>query len=130
MVLNDQRRGLTWRVATVGAVAILIVLWRSCVTNPAYVIQIEFGMAPEVLAGAEVVIDGEVVGMLKRHGSRTMSGFPVEEGDHTVELRLPGCESEQARFTSGFGGARVVFMWYPDIRMQGADSVCVLRLEH
>lgn len=128
-MLNDQRRGLAWRVATVATVAILIILWRSCVVGPAYVVQIEFGMAPEVLAGAEVVIDGEVVGMLKRHGNRTVSGFPVEEGDHTAELRLPGCESERARFTSGFGGARVVFMWYPDIRMQGADSVCVLRLE-
>jgi hypothetical protein len=129
VVLDNQRRGLAWRVATVAMVAIVIILWRSCVARPAYVVQIEFGLAPEVLAGAEVVIDGEVVGLLARQGNRTLSGFPVAEGDHTVELRLPGCESEQARFTSGFGGARVVFMWYPDVRMQGADSICVLRVE-
>jgi hypothetical protein len=129
VLLDNQRRRLAWRVATVASVAILIILWRSCVAGPAYIVQIEFGMAPEVLAGAAVVIDGEVVGLLERHGNRTVSGFPVEEGDHTVELRLSGCESEQARFTSGFGGTRVVFLWYPDIRMEGADSVCVLRLE-
>jgi hypothetical protein len=97
--------------------------------RPAYVVQIQFGIAPEVLAGAEVVIDGEVVGILQRHGDRTVSGFAVEEGDHTAELRLPGCESERTRFTSGFGGALVTLMWYPDIRIQGGDSVCVLRLE-
>ena len=128
-MLNDHRRGLAWRVAAVAVVAILVVLWRSCVAGPAYIVQIQFGMNPEVLAGAEVVIDGEVVGVLKRHGNRTVSGFPVEEGDHTAELRLPGCESERARFTSGFGGARVTLLWYPDITVQGADSVCVLRLE-
>ena len=128
-MLDDHRRGLAWRVAAVATVAILVILWKSCVGGPAYIVQIQFGIAPEVLAGATVVIDGEVVGILERHGSRTVSGFPVEEGDHTAELQLPGCESEAARFTSGFGGARVTLVWYPDVRVQGADSVCVLRLE-
>lgn len=111
-------------------VLIVVILWKSCVNRPAYLVQIQFGIAPEVLGGAEVVIDGEVVGSLQRHGGRTVSGFPVEEGDHTAELMLPGCESERARFTSGFGGARVTLMWYPDIRVQGTDSMCVLRLQH
>ena len=128
-MLHDHRRGLTWRVAAVATVAILVILWRSCVAGPAYIVQIQFGMAPKVLAGADVVIDGEVVGILEQHGNRTVSGFRVEEGDHTAELRLPGCESERARFTSGFGGASVTLVWYPDIRVQGADSVCVVRLE-
>ena len=128
-MLRDHRRGLIWRVAAVVTVAILVILWRSCVGGQAYIVQIHFGMAPEVLAGAEVVIDGEVVGVLEQFGNRFVSGFPVDEGDHTAELRLPGCESEQARFTSGFGGTRVMLQWYPDIMVQGADSVCVLRLE-
>ena len=127
---HDHRRGLIWRVSAVATVAIFIILWRSCVGGPAYVVQVQFGIAPEVLAGAEVVIDGAVVGVLEQHGNRFVSGFRVEEGDHTAELRLPGCESERARFTSGFGGARVTLLWYPDITVQGADSVCVLRLEH
>ena len=127
---HDHRRGLIWRVSAVAAVAIFIILWRSCVGGPAYIVQVQFGIAPEVLAGAEVVIDGAVVGVLEQHGNRFVSGFRVEEGDHTAELRLPGCESERARFTSGFGGARVTLLWYPDITVQGADSVCVLRLEH
>ena len=128
-MFNDHRRGLAWRVAAVAAVAILVILWKSCVGGPAYVVQVYFGMAPEVLAGAEVVIDGEVVGALERHGGRTLSGFPVGEGDHTAGLRLPGCESELARFTSGFGGSSVTLVWYPDITVRGGDSVCVLRLE-
>ncbi|MDH5196328.1 MAG: hypothetical protein OEY20_03635, partial [Gemmatimonadota bacterium] len=89
----------------------------------------QFGVDPAFLLGAEVVIDGEVVGRLERSGTRTVSGFPVEEGDHTAELRVPGCTSEPARFTSGFGGQRVTLVWRPDVRVQGRDSVCVLRLE-
>lgn len=128
-MLDDHRRGLLWRVAAVAAVVIVVILWRSCAGGPAYTVQIYFGRDPEILAGAEVVIDGEVVGVLERHGNRTVSGFAVDEGDHTAELRLPGCESEPARFTSGFGGATVTLVWYPDIGVLGGDSVCRLRLE-
>lgn len=128
-MLNDHRRGLLWRVAAVAAVVIVVILWRSCLGGPAYTVQIYFGRDAELLVGAEVVIDGEVVGVLERHGNRTVSGFAVDEGDHTAELRLPGCDSEQARFTSGFGGATVTLVWYPDISVQRGDSVCVLRLE-
>jgi hypothetical protein len=128
-VLDDHRRGLLWRVAAVVAVAVVVILWRSCAAGPEYVVLIQFGMDPEVLSGAEVVIDGEVVGLLEPQGNRTVSGFALEEGDHTAELRLPGCDSEQARFTSGFGGATVTLVWYPDITVQRGDSVCMLRLE-
>jgi hypothetical protein len=116
-------------VAAVATVAIFVILWRSCVVDPAYIVQVHFGIAPDVLAGAEVVIDGAAVGVLQYHSNRPVSGFRVEEGDHTAELRLPGCQSEQARFTSGFGGTHVTLRWYPDVTVQGADSVCVLRLE-
>lgn len=128
-MLEDHRRGLLWRVAAVGTAVLLVVLWRSCVRDPSYVLQIQFGNAPDILVGAEVVIDDSVVGSLKRQGARTVSGFRVEEGDHTAELRLPGCTSETARFTSGFGGALVTLMWYPDITARGTESTCVLRLE-
>jgi hypothetical protein len=129
VVLKDHRRGLLWRVAAVGTAVVLVVLWKSGVRDPSYVLQIQFGNAPDILAGAEVVIDDSVVGSLKREGARTVSGFRVEEGDHTAKLRLPGCTSETARFTSGFGGALVTLMWYPDITARGSESVCVLRLE-
>jgi hypothetical protein len=114
-------------VEAVATAAILVILWKQGVEDPAYIVQIHFGMAPQALAGAEVMIDSEVVGTLEEHDNRFVSGFRVEEGDHIAELRLPGCASEQARFTSGFGGANVLLVWYQDLRVQGADTVCVLR---
>lgn len=121
---------MAWRVAVIAVVAILAILWRRSVGAPANVVQVQFGIAPEALTGAEMVIDGKVVGTLERHGGRTVSGFRVTEGDHTAELRLPGCSSEPARFTSGFGGRLVTLVWYPDTTVRGAESTCVLRLEH
>jgi hypothetical protein len=128
-VLENHRRGLLWRVAAVGTAVVLVVLWKSCVPDRSYLLQVQFGNAPDVLVGAEVVIDDSVVGSLTRQGARTVSGFRVEEGDHTAALRLPGCTSETARFTSGFGGAVATLMWYPDITVRGSESTCVLRVE-
>ena len=54
---------------------------------------IEVGIAPELLEGAEVVVDGGVVGALTRMGVRTLSGFKVGDGDHSVEVRLEGYAS-------------------------------------
>lgn len=128
-MLTDHRRGLLWRVAAVAAALVLVMLWRSGVRDPGYVVQVQFGIAPDVLTGAEVVIDGEVVGRLARTGGRTVTTFKVTEGDHAAELRLPHCTSEPARFTSGFGGRVVTLVWYPDVTVQGADTSCVLRRE-
>ena len=50
------------------------------------VIQIDFGMYPEVFEGAEVEIDGKVVGTLERTGQATRAGFKVEEGKHVVRV--------------------------------------------
>jgi len=128
-VVNDHRRGLGWRIAAVVTVVILVILWRGCLGGPEYIVQIQFGLDPDALVGAEVVIDGAVVGVLERRDSRTVNGFPVEEGDHTAELRLPGCESERTRFTSGFGGGRASLVASPQTRLEGTETVCVLRWE-
>jgi hypothetical protein len=50
------------------------------------VIQIDFGMYPEVFEGAEVEIDGKVVGTLERTGQATRAGFKVKEGKHVVRV--------------------------------------------
>jgi len=126
---NDPRRGLVWRAAWLVTVIALVLLWRACMGGPQYVIQIEFGMDPEWFTGAEVVIDGETVGTLERLRSRTLNGFRVEEGDHTVEVRREGCTSEPARVTSGFGGAQIRLMAVPDEGARGGERVCVVRLE-
>ena len=128
-MLDNHRRGLLWRVAAVLAVLVLVILWCARATDPGYVVQVQFGIAPEVLTGAEVVIDGEGAGTLRRTGGRTVTSFEVPEGDHAAELRLGGCTSETVRFTAGFGGRLVTLAWYPDVTVQGADTTCVLRGE-
>ena len=120
---------MIWRAAWMVAVMILIVIGRSCL-GPTHFVQIEFGMDPEYLAGAEVLIDGEVVGTLERRGSRTVNGFGVEEGDHTVEVRTEDCEGEPVRITSGVGGTTVRLMAVPEDSYRDERTVCVVRLEY
>ena len=127
---NDPRRGLMWRAAWLLAVILVIILWRGCLGGPRYVIQVQFGMDPEFLTGAEVVIDGTVAGTLGRIGSRTVNGFEVEEGEHTVEVRREGCEADPVRITSGFGGTTVMLIAEPDSNGRGAEESCVIRLQY
>lgn len=58
------------------------------------VIQIEFGLYPDELAGSEVEIDGQVAGELKGFGNAWRTGFEVPEGRHAVRIRHPGFESK------------------------------------
>jgi hypothetical protein len=118
-----------WRAAWLVAVVLVFVMARSCLGGPRYVIQIQFGIDPEFLAGAQVVIDDVVVGHIERRGARTVNGFRVEEGEHTVAVRKEGCNWEPAHVTTGFGGTTVVLMATPDAEMRGAESVCVIRLD-
>ena len=127
---NNPRRGLAWRAAWLVAVIIVILLARACMGGPQYVIQVQFGMDPEFLIGAEVIIDGEVAGTLERMGGRTVTGFRVEEGEHTVEVRREGCDSDQANVTTGFGGTTVVLMAVPDSETRGVEEVCVVRWDY
>ena len=93
-----QRLGLT--IAGI----ILIVAWRIFAGGPSQVIQVNFSMDPQFFAGVEVIIDGEVAGVLRPMGTRNVTGFEVSDGEHTIELRNEGYLSESTRFTAGFGG--------------------------
>lgn len=53
------------------------------------IIQLDFGMYPEIFEGSEVEIDGKVVGQLQRYGQATRSGFEVKKGRHTVRVIHP-----------------------------------------
>lgn len=101
----DPRRGLSWRAASFVAVAVVMVLWRLAAGNPGQVIQIEFGVDPEVFTGAEVVVDGQVVGTLERLGNRTLNGFEVDEGLREVALRKGGFTSAPTMVDVGGFGA-------------------------
>ena len=53
------------------------------------IIQLDFGMYPELLEGAQVEIDGKVVGTLESTGQATRAGFKVEKGRHVVRVLHP-----------------------------------------
>lgn len=57
--------------------------------GPQPVVQIEFGMYPEVFQGMTVEIDGQPVGHLKLLGAAHRNGFIVKEGRHTVRVVHP-----------------------------------------
>ena len=85
--MTDPRRGFRWRAAWFVVVAVMLVLWRLAAGGGgSHVIQIEFGMDPETFTGAEVLVDGQVVGTLERLRNRTLNGFRLEEGQHRLEL--------------------------------------------
>ncbi len=75
-----------------GAVLVLSWLFISG-QGPGYLIQIDYTWGGDLLDGAEVVIDGVVVGTLQREGgSPRVTGFRVEPGDHEVLVRSEDCE--------------------------------------
>ena len=105
----DAARGLRIRIAVIASGILVVLFWMMASGNES-VILVEFGIAPEVLEGAQVFIDDEAVGELKRMGARTQTGFKVKDGDHTIRLEVEGYGSKPTRVTSGFGGAEVRLM--------------------
>lgn len=105
-----ETRFFSWRVGLILSGVVVVLLWRILTGGEQSVIMIEFGMYPDEFEGLEVVIDGDVVGTLKRMGAATRTGFKVEDGDHMVALKHPSHPSEPVRVTSGFGGDRVMLM--------------------
>ena len=128
-MINDPRRGMRWRLAALLALALSLVLWRSCARPAEYVVQIEYGLDPARLVGTEVLIDGVVAGHLAPSGRATRSTFAVSEGDHVVTVRVPGCEAEPRRFTAGFGGVAVLLVASVVERSGTAETTCVVGWE-
>jgi len=119
---------LNRRIALVVTALLLVVVWKVAMGASRSVVIIEFGQAPELLEGAEVLVDGEVVGTLRRMGARTQTGFELVDGRHTVEVRREGWGSEPLEVTGGFGGERVLLLAEPGERYgtDGAERVIVL----
>ena len=59
------------------------------------VIQIDYSMFPDLLEGAEVEIDGRVVGKLRATGQTTRAGFEVKEGKHVIRVLTDEMPSEE-----------------------------------
>ncbi len=111
----DFRRGPRWYAAGAIAVVILFLLWRGYAGWPSYIVQIDYQWAADLVEGAEVLVDGEVVGKLERLGRRTVNGFEVAKGEHVVDLRLPDCETRPEKVT--LGPSRIVVL---NRRLRGA----------
>lgn len=120
-------RGMRWRVAA-GLVGVLMVLmWQfSGINTP--VLQVEWGAIPE-LAGAEVVVDGEVVGTLELLRRRTRNGFKVDKGPHQVLLRWDRCPGIPDTITA-VSGRPILLMADIEDRMVGSEVRCMVVLRH
>jgi len=87
-------RMMRWRAQLSIAAAVVVAGWWFYSGGPSYVIQIDYQWVREVADSAEVVIDGEVVGMLEFDPrARPVRGFEVEPGEHVVELRSRHCDA-------------------------------------
>ena len=127
--MSDSLRPLRWRAALAVTGAIMAWMVWSATGGGVHIIQIEFGIAPEVLVGAEVLIDGESVGTIARPRARTVNGFEVEPGIHTVELRLADFGAEPITIdTKEYGGSALLMVDFSERRGAdgGTESVLVL----
>jgi len=124
-VTIDSRRGPRYYAAGAIAVALIFLLWRGYAGGPSYVVQIDYQWAADFAEGAEVLVDGEVVGTLEKLGRRHVNGFKVARGEHTVELRTPNCETRPEPVTLGPSRIAVLTADFED-RMSAGKMGCVV----
>ncbi len=105
-------RLLRWRAALVLAAAATVALWFFLGRDgTGYLVQIDYTWAGEYLDSAQVVIDGEVAGVLQPYGRRQrVTGFPVEPGEHQVLVRTDRCEGEPRTVTLSPAETRFVLL--------------------
>jgi hypothetical protein len=86
--------------ASILAFSFVVPLCQACSDAPSHTVEIDFSAAPEVMVGAQVLVDGRIVGRLQPDGSVNVAAFKVAAGDRTVELRKEGYESQVFEFTA------------------------------
>lgn len=91
------------------ALLLFVPFWQACSDAPSlpHVLEIDFSAAPEVMVGAQVVIDGNVVGELQPEGSSSIAAFGVAEGSHMVELRKDGYEAQSLEVATEAGSGKI-----------------------
>jgi hypothetical protein len=92
MLLNSMH--LRFGVIAGGVILLGLYLVMGGTFGGAEVVQLDFGMYPEVLEGCPVEIDGKVVGTLARTGGTTRVGFDVDPGRHVVRILHASLGSE------------------------------------
>ena len=102
-------RMMRWRGSLAIAFAIVIAGWWLYTGGPGYVVQIDYRWVGEFADSGEVVIDGQVVGVLEFDPrGRSVQGFEVEPGTHVVELRTRQCAARPD--TVELGETRLVIL--------------------
>lgn len=122
-----MQQGFPLRTVTAVVVGVLfVIIWTQLATKPKVIIM--WGMVEE-LEGANVLVDGEVVGTLRKFGQNPRTGFEVGKGRHEVRVEHPQFESEPA--TVNFDGAGESATLMVDVEERYADGgfrpVLVLR---
>lgn len=119
----DSSRPLRWRAATTVAGALVVAASWWAFGGTKHILQIDYEWVGELVEGAEVVVDGEVVGHLERLRRRHLNGFEVTKGEHVVEVRTPNCASRPDTVTVR-PGRRVMLIADFEDRMSAGKLGC------
>ncbi len=106
-------RAMQWRAAVfiVGIGLVFAWVWASGGTT--HLITIDYSWAGELLDGADVYFNGEIVGQLEPYGRSTRAtGFEVEPGTYMVKVVHESCPGgrEYQAVLGGDAGRRKLFM--------------------
>lgn len=110
------------------AILILVLLGflaQACSEADAFTLQIDFSASPDILVGAELFVDGNSVGELRPDGSTNVATFQLAAGDHSLEIRTEGHESQAFELVGAEPGgtslltARAV-TWFVDGQLKNA----------
>jgi hypothetical protein len=122
-------RGLRWRLAFAVVGLALVGMWWMASGGPSHILQIDHSWAGGMLIGAEVVLDGEVIGTLERRSGQMVTGFRVERGEHEVLVRSEQCEGRPESFVADLSHRRVVFMAEVQEGFSGSRFRCLIALQ-
>jgi hypothetical protein len=91
-----------------GGAALAMTVWMCVGFRDSPVVQIEFGADVDQFEGLDVLIDGQVVGKLKRSGQATRSDFEVRKGAHHVCVQHPQYGCSPTRVTTDEPGKELM----------------------
>jgi hypothetical protein len=81
----------------------LVLMWIFASGGADRIIQIDYSWTGGQIEGAEVMIDGEVVGTLELLHGQPVNGFRVEKGKHVVSVRTEDCAGRPERVDTSNG---------------------------
>jgi hypothetical protein len=122
-------RGLRWRAASMILAAALVLMWIFASGGADRIIQIDYSWTGDQIEGAQVMIDGEVVGTLELLHGKPVNGFRVEKGEHVVSVRSEDCAGRPERVDTSDGR---IFLLMADLKegFVGGQFRCTITLNN